>query len=143
MDGGMDGSSVSFQRRENTSWWDMSMLPPLLGTVRVACLEGGVGGTQICLCGSQAGLLRDHPLAVRLQPWCSLPPSPCCKPNTEHFCSTRKLHPDDLWVRLWKRQAKFLLDSYWKQKSQNPKEKSLYLFRRSNARFNIFFTFSS
>lgn len=108
----------------------------------VTCLEGGVRGTQSCLCGSQAGLPSDHPLAVPLQPWCSLPSSPCCKLNTEHFSSTRELHPDHLWVNLWERKTKVLLSSYWKQKPQTPKDKRLYLFRWSNARFYIFFTFS-
>lgn len=31
VDGGRDGSCVCFQRRGDTSWWDMSVLSPLLG----------------------------------------------------------------------------------------------------------------
>lgn len=62
---------------------------------RVSCLAGGVRGTQTCLCESRACLLSSRPLVVRLQHVVFPAILPSCKLNTEHFCFTRKLHPDD------------------------------------------------
>lgn len=107
---------------------------------RVSCLAGGVRGTQTRLCESRACLLSSRPLVVQLQHVVFPAILPSCKLNTEHFCFTRKLHPDDfVGEAVGKENSIFTGFILKKTPHQKPKEKNLCLFRRSNARTYFFF----